>query len=115
MMGYDYSYLALEQGRVVLVSGRARERGRFAAEFVQETETASEAWTEDTVIFRMHVQDGLVSYAFGKDEVSLKLIGKAIPMANGGWTSARPGVFCMNLCGVWGGWADLAWVHVTAR
>ena len=33
-------------------------------------------------------------------------------MTCGGWTGARPGIFCLNQTGHEGGWADVDWVRV---
>lgn len=113
MMGYTYCFIALSEGKVCLKTGAAAEISRWTPERVTETAAAEAAWPDSTVLFRMRVRQGLVSFFFGRDSRSLQPLGSEYPMACGGWTGARPGLFVLNTLGRWGGWADVKYVRFT--
>ncbi len=115
MMGYTYYYLALEKGRVVLVRGRVDEINRWERERVEETVLAEVPWAEESAVFRMTVRNGKITFLYGKDEETLYPIGGTYDMTCGGWVGARPGIFCMNGRGVFGGHADFAFCRVEKR
>ncbi len=113
IMGYSYYAISLGMGRVTLRSGTAQEISRWVPERVNETVLAQIAWTQDTISFRMRIRNGNVSFFFGEGPHSLRPMGMEYPIACGGWTSARPGIFAMNTLGFQGGWADIGSVTVT--
>lgn len=112
MMGYRYGYCALEEGRLAVVSGQVREISRWERERVTERELAQASWSEETVYLRMAVRQGKYRFFFGKDEKALAPLGPEMDMACGGWVGARPGIFCLNALGRWGGCADFSFCHV---
>ena len=113
MMGYTYYSLTLGGGRVVLKSGIAQEVNRWVPMRIAETSIAEMTWLSSRILFRMRVNRGNVSFFYGEGQQSLKPIGGEYPMACGGWTGARPGLFNINTLGCQGGWADVAQVTVT--
>ena len=114
MMGYAYSYAALRPGEVVLVTGRVEEGTRFTRDRVTEQVTLSIPWGGDTAVLRLSVRGGKASYGLGATRERVQPLPGIFPLTCGGWTSARPGIFCMNRLGGWGGWADAAWVRTEA-
>ena len=113
VMGYEYRFLSLGDGCVTLVSGSAREMGRWTPASVGERTEDSSVWTDDRIFLRMRVREGMASFFFGRDEASLRKLGKEYPLSRGGWTGARPGICAINILGAEGGWADFASVTVT--
>ena len=112
MMGYTFYSLALGGGRVALRSGIAQEVNRWVPIRVSESVIAEMTWLANKVYFRMRVKNGNVSFFVGEGKQSLRPIGAEYPMACGGWTGARPGIFCINTLGAWGGYADADYVEV---
>lgn len=111
MMGYTYHAIALAQGRVALRRGEARERDRWHPTEVIETTLAEAAWDSPEICLRMAVRDGVVQFYYGADGARWTPLGAPCPLACGGWVGARPGIFCLGAQG----WADFAWVRVTAN
>ncbi|MBN1777258.1 MAG: family 43 glycosylhydrolase [Clostridiales bacterium] len=110
MMGYTYRYLSLEQGLVALYEGTAAEVNRREKETVRERRLLSIPYAKNTAAFTMEIADG--SVVFGCNG---RIIGDPFPMAKGGWTSARPGVFCADFdpTGPGAAWADFHEVRIT--
>ncbi len=94
------------------VAGFVREMNRWERERVEERVVASAPWPCDSALLRMSVRAGRYTFSYGEREDALTPIGDWSGMECGGWVSARPGLFCMNLCGVLGGFADFAYCHV---
>ena len=115
MMGYTYHYIALMDGKVCLKRGRAEVISRWVRERVTEETLAEAPWDKESILLRMRVRDGRVSFLYGSDPEALLPLGEDYPMACGGWTGARPGVFALNTRGQWGGWTDVEAVAVTPR
>lgn len=113
MMGYTYSYIALGREEVRLAVGRAEEISRWEAERVTETTVAKAPWPQTDILLRLRVRQGKASFFFGEDSASLRPLGNEYPLACGGWTGARPGLFALNTQGRWGGWADVQFVRIT--
>jgi len=107
MMGYSYSMICLEKSRIRVRTGSVREVSRWIPDRVTEKEEASVPWTDASVMLRMQVREGRVSYLYGSGDESLSPLGGEYPLTCGGWTSARPGLFAMNKEGRWGGWAQV--------
>ena len=110
IMGYTYRYLCLEQGRIALYEGRAREVSRRDREIVEERLLAAVPFAGTSATLTIEIKNGLA--AFGYDGQTL---GELFPMAPGGWTGARPGVFCADFVesNPKNAWADFKEVHVT--
>ncbi len=113
MMGYGYTCICLERGRVKMKTGTAVPVSRWVKERVTEQVAAEAEKGGDSVFFRMRVRCGRVSFLYGDGAEDLHPLGGEYPLTCGGWTAARPGIFCINTEGFRGGWADFAFVSVT--
>ena len=113
MMGYTYYFLSLGGGKVSLNRGRAEEISRWVKERVTEETMAEAPWDGMEITMRMRVRNGKVSFFYGIDPRHLTPLGGEYPMACGGWTGARPGIFCLSALGQEGGWTDVRFVAVT--
>lgn len=100
LMGNSYVFAALGGGALRLVRGGAEE---------QERPVLARPYEKTELTLRLRVREGQVSFFFGADEGSLTALGEAFPMAPGGWTGARPGIFCTGDAG----YADIHSVRVT--
>ncbi|MBQ9307014.1 MAG: glycoside hydrolase 43 family protein [Clostridia bacterium] len=114
MMGYTYHAITLSDGCVRLIRGEVTEINRWTPERVRETVIASNNWEGESILLRMEVRDEKVTFFFGKNTDALVQLGEACPMACGGWTGARPGLYVINTQGHWGGWADIENVQIRA-
>lgn len=112
MMGYTYHALVLRPGKVCLVEGRAEKVNRFTPERVTERVLARLPYDGREIQMRMRVRKGQVSFFLAAPGAAWQPLGQEYPMVCGGWTSARPGIFCMNQKGRWGGWMDAHSVNV---
>ncbi len=114
MMGYTYRYLAVEKDCAVLYEGMAVKTDR-GDEAVSEREIERIAWAQRRAYLRMQVRDGCrVQFAISADGQSWQEMGAPFAAAPGGWTGARPGIFCMNRQGrVSAGYADFDYVRIT--
>ena len=115
MMGYTYHYIALQPGQVKLVEGKAKKINRFTPDRVREDVLVTVETVASSVRLRMRVRDGKAAFDYAEPDQPWKLLGKEYPMTCGGWVSARPGIFCLNTEGRWGGWADVDYVRVEAK
>ena len=102
LMGRSYACCALRGGAVRLIHGAAEG---------EEREILARPWQGAEVMLRLRVRDGFASFCFGADERDLTDLGEPFPMAPGGWTGARPGIFCIGS----GGYADVRSVRFTVR
>ncbi len=107
MMGYTYHYAAVTEEGVCLVRGEVRERGISTPEKVTETVLAVRPGPMAAVRLRMSVRQGQAAFFLGGTDGAWEPIGPACPLAQGGWTGARPGICCWNSEDRWGGWADV--------
>lgn len=115
MMGNTYHSIALAPGRIMLVQGKARKINRFTPDRVQEQVLDSAETAASRLRLRMQVRNGQVSFAYAEEAGCWKPLGGAYPLVCGGWVGARPGIFCLNTTGRWGGWADVQYVHVEKK
>lgn len=115
MMGYAYAYIALCDRQIVVTRGQVRENGRRERETVTETVVASAPLAGESAYLRMAVRNGAYQFFYGENERQLTALYDPMPMTAGGWTGARPGLFCMNTRGLWGGYADFAFCRVTSK
>ncbi len=115
LMGYTWYSLSLGPEEVLLKTGTAREISRWVPERISETVLARFPRTSDRALFRMRIRDGRVSFFFGEGPDALRPAGGAYPMACGGWTGARPGIFALNTLGAGGGFADFSSVRISPR
>lgn len=114
MMGYRYAYLAVTADGVALFHGEAVEQGLRLPERVREDCAARVPMdTAGPVSLRMAVRDGIAAFLV-RQNGGYRPVGEPFAMTAGGWTGARPGIFCGNFAGhVSGGAADFDWVEVT--
>lgn len=105
MMGYTCHAVALEKGRIVLSREMAEDAGRSAPISVFSERLSEKPWESESVCFRMSVREGKVQFFYGENEERLQKIGEELPLFAGGWTSARPGIYCMNTQRTWNGYA----------
>ena len=103
MMGCTWYYAALGNGAVRLVRGTADS---------PEQELLSVPYKNTELMLRMQVRDGFVSFLFGSGPDDLQPLGSAFPMAAGGWTGARPGIFCISKSRNPAGYADFRSVRI---
>ena len=54
--------------RIRVCTGEAAETNRWIPDQVTETEKACAEWKESAILLRMRVQEGTVSYFYGRDE-----------------------------------------------
>ncbi len=113
IMGYRYAYLALEEGRLALYRGAAQEINRRERERVAEIDVHEVPWLLGSAYLRLSVRNGEYSFFYGTNQDDLLPLGRGINMSPGGWVGARPGIFCMNTLGAWGGYADVDFCRVT--
>ena len=94
MMGYDFNYIALENGKASLVSGTGIDMGRNrpakSSTSIVEQITVSGA----EAVLEMRVKQGKYSFYINGSP-----IGGVYKMSKGGWTGARPGIFCIGKAG----------------
>ena len=118
MMGYPYHFLSTDGAHLRLVRGDAEEFGRGIPERITETVLAEIPCPAGPLRLRLRVRDGAMSFFFSlPHDLSLPLsalqeeswirLGGSLPLSAGGWTAARPGLFCLNVRGVFGGWTDV--------
>ncbi len=106
-MGCEYGYIALERDSIVFARGIARND-----EIADEQTVESVGWPTGEALLRLSVRNGLYRFYYGENADSLKPLGGESALSAGGWVGARPGIFCMNLSGVRGGYADFEYVRV---
>ena len=110
VMGYTYTYLALETDGIRLVKGHAEELSLRLKETVHE-ETLDflpmSMKNDPEIRLSVRIHEGMCSYSLQADGRTVDLPGE-YPMTCGGWTGARPGIFCMNTKGLIGGRAVFA-------
>jgi beta-xylosidase len=112
MMGHRYAYLAADSTGVSLYQGTVTAGTRFQPAGVAETRVENLSIRGYSVWLQMRVKDGQATFWAGADGQRYTALGGAFPMEKGGWTGARPGIFCGNFGGVQGGHADFAFVEV---
>ncbi|MBR4429220.1 MAG: hypothetical protein IKS78_07665, partial [Clostridia bacterium] len=93
--------------------GMAVEISRWVPDRVTETPVTEVMWPNAKILLRMRIRRGNVSFFYGEGSHSLRPLGGEYPMACGGWTGARPGLFTLNTLGRWGGWSDVEYVRIT--
>ena len=113
VMGYTYYSLAVEEHFVKLLQGRVWERGLHQPEQVTET-VLVQAPRGDAALpvkLRVRVWDGELCFSYAEGNGPWQPFGGTYAMTAGGWTGARPGIFCLNTRGPGGGWAEARYVH----
>ncbi|MBQ3704921.1 MAG: family 43 glycosylhydrolase [Clostridia bacterium] len=110
IMGYPYHCMTVENGRIRILRGEITEYARFIPETVREIPLAETEWTGTCLRMRLRVRQGRMSFALEDGSGTWRELGESYSMAAGGWTSARPGIFCLNRRGQFGGWADAEYV-----
>ena len=111
MIGYPYHYMSLENNRLRVIRGDITDYGRSLPEDIRETVLADIPMAENALRMRMRVRKGKMCFEFAVREDAWQRVGETYPMAAGGWTSARPGLYCLNRTGRFGGFMDVEWVH----
>ncbi len=107
MMGYPYHYAGLEDGAVCLWRGDITEYGRSLPETVRETLLCRIPYAGMSIRMKLSVRQGMMQFMFASMDGPWQKLGDQVALAAGGWTAARPGVFCMNRTGCAGGNVDL--------
>ena len=100
LMGNSYLYAVLRDKSVRLVRGSSEEG---------EEEMLAYPYEKAELLLRLRVRNGFVSFFFGSNSCDPKPLGETFPMAPGGWTGARPGIFCTGSSG----YADFHSVLIT--
>lgn len=108
VMGYTYRYLCLEKGYIALYEGKAKEINRREKETVVEICLKRIPFEGGSAILTMDIADGKVIFGYNG-----KPVGDPFAMVAGGWTSARPGIFCADFGGGGSGYADFSCVEIT--
>ena len=114
MMAYPYHYLGWEKDRLVLRRGDITEFDRSIPERVEEVQLAEMPTKGHRLRLRLHVENGFMRFGAAPEGQEIQYIGETIPLSAGGWTGARPGIFCMNRNRRLGGYADVEAVTFTA-
>lgn len=121
MMGYQYSYIATEHEKeryvVKKYRGRAIEFSIYDQELVEEVCQESCSICGNEIYLCMDVKEGgVLQYSYSEDGIVYTAIGTSEQAVPGGWTGARPGIFCGNFLGkVSAGYADFQYYHVEER
>lgn len=100
MMGERYAYAALCGDAIRLFHG---------AKDGAEREILSRPCETAKLLLRLRVRKGLAAFFYGTEGREPVALGEPFPMAPGGWTGARPGIFCIGS----GGHADIRSVRIT--
>ncbi len=106
IMGSRYVYAAVSPGAVRLLEGSADG---------VERELSVLPYEKTELLLRMRIRDGQVSFFFGSCGTDLRPLGTACPMEPGGWTGARPGIFCLTKESCSDGYADFRSVRLYER
>lgn len=107
MMGYPYHMMLWEGERITVYRGEVQEGNRWIRTEVTETPLVDAAWSGKSILLRLRVNRGKMSFLYGAGEESLHPLGQTYPLYPAGWTGARPGIVCLNRAGTWGGFADV--------
>ena len=107
VMSYPYFTLTLEEGKLQLRRGDVTEYGRMIPDKIVETVLHEAEAPAGTVCLRMRVRAGRFCFLYAGEGEDFRLIGEEYPLTAGGWTGARPGLFCLNRQGQQGGYADV--------
>ena len=113
--GYPYHCAVIEDGEIRSLQGTVTEINRWEKDRVREDILARVPWTQHQVLLRLRVRQGTLGFLYAAEGGAWTQLGDMYPMTAGGWTSARPGVFCLNRKGHWGGWADVAYVKIQPK
>ena len=104
MMGAEYTALEWKNGCVRLLRGGADK---------PESKLLFSPSSGGEMLLRMQVREGMVSFLFGEKADSLQPLGDPLPMSAGGWTGARPGVYCLGPGKPAGAFADIRSADIT--
>ena len=104
IMGRTWYYAAFGNGAVRLFHGTAEGA---------EQELAGLPYQKTELTLRMCIREGFVSFLFGSGLSAFQPLGDAYPLAAGGWTGARPGIFCLSRKSGPAGYADFHSVRMT--
>ena len=104
IVGHTWYYAAFGNGAVRLVRGTSDGA---------EQELLCLPYQKTELTLRMCIREGFVSFLFGSALSGLQPLGDAFPLAAGGWTGARPGIFCLSRQSGPAGYADFRSVRIT--
>lgn len=104
MMGYEYHYIALEHGFICIYAGKGEDHGRSKSASVSEKLILKVAYNKSSAVLGATVRNGRYSFTLNGAPV-----GNEYRLTAGGWTGARPGIFCID----GDGFADFEGVHFT--
>ncbi len=112
MIGRTWHAAAVSGGQLLLRRGEASDPEWRKRETVRETLLEQVPWPAEEILLQMRVRQGRGCFFYGLQTESLRPLGDWFPLSPGGWTAARPGLFCLNRQGRPGGWADIRYVHI---
>ncbi len=113
MMGYPYTCLSLTTEGLELRLGTVHEQGFRQNAWATETLLAKLSATDAPSQLRLSVRKGQCRYFFKTPGGLWQQLGDSSPLAAGGWTGARPGLFCYSASGKPGGYIDVERVTFT--
>lgn len=99
LMGKSYTFIASDGRKISLVRGGAEE---------EEHELFSSPYEKAELMLRLQVRNGYASFSFGAAAGRMTTPCDPFPMTAGGWTGARPGIFCTGT----DGYADIHSVQI---
>ena len=112
VMGYTGHFAAVQQGKLLLLRDTAQDRGhRLAPSVTEEILCSVPVSGELSLTLRLRVRDGQGRFYILREGQTPVPFGEAFPLSQGGWTGARPGIFCLNTGDRPGGYADFEYVH----
>lgn len=111
MMGYGYTAIIITKDCINLLQGKAVKGSRDKAS-INETITRQFPFSADTVTLKMQVKNGFAVFSFSEDNQTFQTIEGTYALENGGWTSARPGLFASNFVTQSKGFCDVLSVLV---
>jgi beta-xylosidase len=112
VMGFDYSYIALEKKsdglHVVKMMCKQADKG------TQEAEETSVPVKGSSVFFRVTVQSGAVcGFSYSEDGLTYQLLGNPFVAREGRWISAKVGLFAIVPSGsMKPGYTDFDWLRI---
>ena len=112
MMGKTCHELALCGDLIALIREEMTDGTCGGRPFVSEERLAETPWRGGPLRLKMSVREGAVRFFFAGEGEPWQAIGGECALSCGGWTSARPGIFCLHAGPSSIGFADFAYVWI---